>query len=324
MNAHAPAQGNPSSLAVLRRKLAKHRRIAMMIRAIRALIHFGPWRNAARQNIRLRRPPAHPAPIVSLIPNLDAMVVADAVRAESVCMVGRLPNRVVDDIRELTDHLPPNEYGSFNERHAAVQRLVEDSGVWAVARNYFGAEPVLLECNLVVQQSEEGRDVARTSQRRFHFDYAGWHSLNLFVYLTDVEADSGAHQVVVGTHKYKLMRDAIRPSLDDDEVQRRFGTKIRTISGPAGTLFFEDTEAFHRRLAVKHRRVMLNILFASHRSAFSQGRLVKPHRELVARIDAGWRQVAHEMGVTQRAIRPSLASEGPTILHSANANHHAL
>ena len=197
-------------------------------------------------------------------------------------MAGQLPPDVLLEIRELTDRLPPNEYGSFDKQHSAVRQLVIDPGVWAVARSYLGAEPELLECNLVIQEAEKPGQLHPSSQRRFHFDYAGWHSLNLFIYLTDVERDSGSHQVVVGTHKYKHVRDAIRPSLDDEEVERRFGAQIRTIAGPAGTMFFEDTEAFHRRVAVRERRAMLNILFASHRSPFSRGRLVKSHRELVA------------------------------------------
>ena len=199
-------------------------------------------------------------------------------------MVERLPAPFVDAIRQLTDYLPPNEYGSFARHSSGVMRLIEDPGVRAVARTYFGAEPVLLECNLVVQRSEAGRPVDAASQRRFHFDYAGWQSLNMFVYLTDVDPDAGAHQVVMGTHIGKSLRDAIRTSLDDEEVERRFGTQVYTIAGPAGTVFFEDTEAFHRRVGVKHRRVMLNVLFASHRSAFSRGRLVESHQDIITSV----------------------------------------
>ena len=46
----------------------------------------------------------------------------------------------------------------------------------------------------------------------------------------------------------------------------------------------EDTEAFHRRVGVQHRRVMLNVLFASHRGAFSRGRLAKSHQDIIARV----------------------------------------
>jgi len=117
------------------------------------------------------------------------------------------------------------------------------------------------------------------SQRLFHFDYAGWHSLNLFIYLIEVGADSGAHQVVAGTHRSRKLWDAVRPSIPDDEITKRFGGNIRTITGPAGTMFFEDTAAFHRRLILKRRRVMLNILYASHRSWLSKGRLTPKYAE---------------------------------------------
>ena len=285
MEALKPAQGSAARLAAFRKMLDRYPRVALIIRALRALIHFGPWRSAARWYVRMQRPPALYRPTdFSVMPNLDAAAVAAKVRADSVCVVEPLPPSLVEAIRQLTDYLTPNEYGSFARHSSAVQRLVEDPGVRAVARAYFGAEPVLLECNLVVQASEQGRRTDAASQRRFHFDYAGWQSLNMFVYLTDVDADAGAHQVVMGTHIGKSMRDAVRPSLDDQEIGRRFGTQICTIAGPAGTVFFEDTEAFHRRVGVKQRRVMLNVLFASHRGAFSRGRLVNSHQDIIAGV----------------------------------------
>jgi hypothetical protein len=287
MAAKNPPQGSASRLAAFRKMLDRHPRVALIIRAARALIHFGPWRSAARWYFRQQRPPAQSGTTgLSVIPNLDAAAVAAKVRADSVCVVEPLPAPLVDAIRQLTDHLPPNEYGSFAGQSSAVKRLVEDPGVRAVARTYFGAEPVLLECNLVVQASEQGRRIDAASQRRFHFDYAGWQSLNMFVYLTDVDPDAGAHQVVMGTHIGKSIRDAVRTSLDDEEVERRFATQVCTIAGPAGTVFFEDTEAFHRRVGVKHRRVMLNVLFASHRGAFSRGRLVESHQDIIARVSS--------------------------------------
>lgn len=285
MDAIKPPQGSASRLATFRKMLVRHPRVALIARAARALIHFGPWRSAARWYVRQQRPPAvSGATGFSVIPNLDAAAVAAKIRADSVCVVEPLPAPLVEAIRQLTDHLPPNEYGSFASHSSVVKRLVKDPGVRAVARTYFEAEPVLLECNLVVQASEQGRRIDAASQRRFHFDYAGWQSLNMFVYLTDVDPDAGAHQVVMGTHIGKSIRDAVRASLDDEEVERRFGTQVCTIAGPAGTVFFEDTEAFHRRVGVQHRRVMLNVLFASHRGAFSRGRLVKPHQDIIARV----------------------------------------
>jgi hypothetical protein len=44
-------------------------------------------------------------------------------------------------------------------------------------------------------------------------------------------------------------------------------------------MFFENTEAFHRRGVIGGRRVMLNVLFASHRGLLSHGRPGRPFSE---------------------------------------------
>jgi hypothetical protein len=177
--------------------------------------------------------------------------------------------------------LPPGEYSDLNEI-PVIRTLVQCAAVMAVVRGYLRAEPVLLECNLVVAQAENPDEpLPYDSQRRFHFDYAGWHSLNLFTYLTDVSQDSGAHQVVIGTHRSRNTWDAVRGAIPDDEIKHRFPNRVRTITGPAGTMFFEDTSAFHRRLIHARRRITLNMLYASHRGWLSKGRLVPRYSDFL-------------------------------------------
>ena len=269
-------------LASFRRFLAQHPRMAQFVRAVRALIHFGPWRHTARAVIRGARPPA--LEVVRAAPLLacNAAVAAAELRSESVYVAGVLPPHVLADLRAVTDQLPVGDYGRFHEHNTEVHALVHDPGVLSVVRSYFGAEPVLLECTLVVHEAEENHR-RKSPQRYFHFDYAGWHSLNLFVYLTDV-GEAGAHEVVCGTHRSKRIRDAIRPFVPNDEADRRFSGRVRRIAGPAGTCFFEDTEAFHRRQAVQERRVMLNVLFASHRGRLSHGRLSRSYAKYLAKV----------------------------------------
>ena len=196
-------------------------------------------------------------------------------------MAGSLPSQVLGRIRAISDKLPPGEYGDFDEI-PDVRALVQCVAIVNVARAYLQAEPELLECNLVVAHAESP-DISprKGSQRQFHFDYAGWHSLNLFTYLTDVSEDAGAHQVVIGTHRVRKVWDALRVAIPDDEIKDRFRNRIRTITGPAGTMFFEDTSAFHRRQRHTSRRVMLNILYASHRGWLSKGRLTLRYADYV-------------------------------------------
>lgn len=97
--------------------------------------------------------------------------------------------------------------------------------------------------------------------------------------------------MVVGTHRSQNMRDAIWPWVPDDEIMAMYAGRVQTITGPADTMFFEDTEAFHRRLIMTRRRVMLNVLYASHRSWFSEGRLTPKYSDyLLSRAAATARQ----------------------------------
>ena len=276
----------PSIPFRIRKMLRATPGLTTALNSARAILHFGPWRHAARAAIRRARPPRYgqatlPAGGVSL----DARALARTLRQDGMARAGQLPAEALDRVRAITEGLPPGEYADFHDQ-PDVRALVLGSGVLDVVRTYLGAEPELLECNLVVGHAE---DPARTPihvQRHFHFDFAGWESLNLFVYLTDVDDDSGAHQVVLGTHHSRLLRDALRPWVPDEEIGARYPDRVRTIAGPAGTMFFESTEAFHRRLIFKRRRAMLNVLYASHRSWASRGRLTPRYADH-ARAKAG-------------------------------------
>lgn len=271
-----PASSVPVTplLAGFRRWLARHPQIGWVVRSTRAIIHFGPWRGFFRWAIRVLRPPRVVSDLTpSVLAHLDVASAVTALKRDGVFIAGVLPPALLARLRAVSDRLPRNAYTHMHEANDEVRALVYDPGVLTLLRAHFGSEPVLLECSAVVHEPGHERIVGPTSQRRFHFDYAGWQSLNMFVYLTDVDAESAPHEIAVGTHRSRTLRDAVRPSLLDDEAYRRFGAVIRTITGPAGTVFFEDTEAFHRRGAVGQRRVMLNILYASHRGLLSHGRL---------------------------------------------------
>ncbi len=276
--------------ARLRRRLQAVPTVTKALQACRALLHFGPWRHAARAIIRHQRPPLHESTAHSTALQLNALhlnapELAEALRTNGMAVAGPLPANVLRRLRTITDELPPGEYGHFHEQPDAHD-IVLGEDVLGVVREYLGAEPEILECTLVVHRAEGPTEQPISPQRHFHFDYAGWHSLNLFVYLTDVDDDSGAHQVVIGTHRRRHVRDAIRPWIPDEEIMMRYRDRLRTVAGPAGTMFFEDTEAFHRRLRLQGRRVMLNVLYASHRSWLSNGRLTPKYSAYVEAHEA--------------------------------------
>ena len=269
----------PIIQARLRKFLLTAPALTRSLQAGRAVLHVGPWRHGVRAMIRWRRPPHYGTGSgVPALTDLDAPLLVERLRVDGIAEAGSLPFDRVARIRAVTDALPPGEYGDFQSQ-PDVGVLVRSASVLNVVRAYLGAEPVLLECNVVVGHAEDPASPTIDAQRRFHFDYAGWHSLNLFVYLTDVDPASGAHQVVAGTHRHTPLSDAVRVFLPAAEIEARYRNRIRTIVGAAGTMFFEDTTAVHRRRMFERRRVMLNVLYASHRSWLSAGRLVPKYSD---------------------------------------------
>lgn len=268
------------------RRLSRIIRLNFAIQVMRQLIHFGPWRILPKYLIRKFRP-AYAANecAESLLGILDPNAIASEVRDSSVAIAGVLPAAFIARLRRTTDRLPYNEYHLVHQVDDDVLALTKDPGVQKVLRAYLQCEPVLLEASLFVTGVESNHPPH--DQHSFHFDYAGWESLNVFVYLTDVTENSSYHIVAKGSHRNISFGDVLRGSLTNEEGAKRFGDTIEIILGSAGTLFFENVEAFHRRHQGSERRVLLNLLFASHRGLLSHGRATRNEIETRNRIYAG-------------------------------------
>ncbi len=122
-----------------------------------------------------------------------------------------------------------------------VLDLVNAPTVLRIAADYLGCKPTL--SSLGVRWSfPSPRRLAAT--QRFHRDTDDWRFLKLFIYLTDVDADSGPHIYVLGSHR-TAARLRARPYAQA-ELDRHYGAEnIRTIVGPSGTAFLADTYGIH-------------------------------------------------------------------------------
>ena len=123
-----------------------------------------------------------------------------------------------------------------------VLTLANDPAVIRIATAYLGCKPTLSSIGL--RWSFPGAGEAANTQR-FHRDPDDWRFLKLFVYLTDVDAGSGPHVYVAGSHR---TAGRVRERLyTTEEIEHRYGReRLRTIAGPRGTSFLADTYGIHR------------------------------------------------------------------------------
>lgn len=99
---------------------------------------------------------------------------------------------------------------------------------------------------------------------RFHYDVHGLNFLYVNFYLTPTDEMSGAHVLIEGSHRKKRLWHLLGTArLDDGAALGNYGKKsLRTISGPAGSGFFEDASCYHKALVpIQRDRLMLQFRY---------------------------------------------------------------
>jgi hypothetical protein len=211
------------------------RGIAKLIAAIVAVRHPFPVRADHQKRERLEK-----EGLVAL-PDLVTPEWADQVRAyldgKGIEAKGRtlkldqvLPDITIADYSLLTVMSCP-----------LIVALVNAPEVLSLAGAYLGCCPTLSSVGLrwSFPSAAEASDV-----QRFHRDPDDWRFVKLFVYLTDVDENSGPHVYVQGSHRTDIELRA--RSYDLARIERAFGPDaVQTVTGPRGTAFMADTAGIH-------------------------------------------------------------------------------
>jgi hypothetical protein len=97
----------------------------------------------------------------------------------------------------------------------------------------------------------------------FHYDIDALKFLKLFIYITDVDEDSGPHVIISKTHLKKSFFEKINRRLKDDQVEKLFNKdQINVMTADKGCGFFEDTFAYHKGTTPKKPRLILQMEYS--------------------------------------------------------------
>jgi hypothetical protein len=153
-------------------------------------------------------------------------------------------------------------------RNSDIQKLLADMSFPAIAQDYLGARPLIDVLSMWWFTDYSDRPDSRAAQY-YHFDMDRPKWLKFFIYLTDVEATSGPHIFVAGSHKSGVIPSSLLSKgyarLKDEEVEQAFDKQdIIEFTGPRGTIIAEDTRGLHKgRHVMKGDRLMLQIQFSN-------------------------------------------------------------
>ncbi len=261
----------------------------------RWLLMFVLGRTALGRRTHRRRPcrAATELPVASMFSAAQADIV-QALRQDGLFQELRLPEQVTLDIASFASvtgcfgnhdrnlDLAPAEHlarqdarnpvtsGHYFERVQdcpAVMRIQSDPLLHAVAKDYLGSRATVISTRLwwSFPAPAERQPGQPPSREMLHFDLDDWRMLKYFFYITPVDAESGPHLYMRGTHenhvlKHQLSLTVGRPM---DEVVSTYGAhRLVRLCGAAGSGFAEDPFGYHAgSLARITPRLMLEIGF---------------------------------------------------------------
>jgi hypothetical protein len=149
-----------------------------------------------------------------------------------------------------------------------VQGLMADPSILAVAQTYLGSPPIADVINMWWHTGFSDKPDAEAAQF-FHFDMDRIKWLKFFIYLTDVDEQSGPHCYIAGSHRTGAIPQELLSKgyarLDDEEVFRHFSAdRMVKFKAPRGTVIVEDSRGLHKGLEVhKGDRLMLQLQFSN-------------------------------------------------------------
>ena len=147
----------------------------------------------------------------------------------------------------------------------SISLIANDQKLKTVIDSYLGNKSTLQSANLWITRPSERNKASSEAAQMFHYDLDTFKWLKVFIYLSDVDKNSGAHCALPGTHipgtKHPNLTAKLYSRIKDDELDYYHNEKPVIFSGKAGTIIIGDTKSYHKGLPTNKGERMLIQLF---------------------------------------------------------------
>mgnify|MGYP006137384417 FL=1 len=149
----------------------------------------------------------------------------------------------------------------------SIQELLLSDEILKTAQDYLNSLPVIDIVTAWWTFPTKKSDKQAAQFWHFDMDRPKW--VKVFIYLNEVNIDSGPHCFISRSHLDNGINYNIRKQgysrIEDSEIEKYYSNNdIKYISGKKGTLLFEDTRGLHKGLRVnKNSRLILQFQYSS-------------------------------------------------------------
>lgn len=140
-----------------------------------------------------------------------------------------------------------------------------------LAKSYLGQNTMTVSASYFISFPNKNlNEIDKISNAQyFHWDNDFTKFLKLYIYLSDVDANSGPHVFVTGTHKRKNFKHKLHRPYTDNDIYSSY-SEVKSFLGNKGSSFFVDSYGLHKGETVKtNNRIMLNIHYGKGKLLYS-------------------------------------------------------
>ena len=149
--------------------------------------------------------------------------------------------------------------------------IIADENFFHISNEYLGSKPILdivtlwWNKTIPVSLSDDKKNLLKNaSAQMFHLDMDRLKFLKFFIFLTDVDEESGPHVYVKNTHKVSPDYITSDGRFTDDLIEANAGDKIVKICGGRGSIIAVDTRGLHKGMEVlKGERLIFQVEFTN-------------------------------------------------------------
>ena len=136
-----------------------------------------------------------------------------------------------------------------------------------IAKNYIGKDRISISGLCYISNPADiSEKEKKDNAQYFHYDNDFKKFFKVFIYLNDVDLNSGPHSFVQFSHKKRFFKHLISKRIDDNEIINCYGKgNIKTFNKSKGSLIFEDTFGLHKGTSPKkNSRVVLILIYGQN------------------------------------------------------------
>lgn len=182
------------------------------------------------------------------------------------------PNENLDDYFKRIKLLDVSRFTStINLKEDSIlKEFLLSHPILSIAKSYLNTNDFSINATFFVSNPIKIDEFEKYKNAQyFHWDNDFSKFFKLYIYLTDVNKNSGPHVYIKGTHKKKFSEHNLCRLYSDESVYSKYKIHKKFI-GQAGSMFFVDSYGLHKgETPTEKSRLMLNVHYGKGKILYS-------------------------------------------------------